>query len=68
MAELADAQDSGSCEPRLVEVQVLLTAPNQGLLGILQKSDSQDFHEKSSALALDFFIARSDRNATNGKV
>lgn len=29
MAELADAQDSGSCEHLLMQVQVLLSAPNE---------------------------------------
>lgn len=28
MAELADAQDSGSCEHLLMQVQVLLSAPS----------------------------------------
>ena len=29
MAELADAQDSGSCDRKVVQVQVLSSAPNK---------------------------------------
>jgi hypothetical protein len=36
VAELADAQDSGSCGRKLVEVQVLSTAPNGKLRSMAQ--------------------------------
>ena len=35
MAELVDALDSGSSEGNLVQVQILLSTPNQFLLKIL---------------------------------